>query len=105
MCKYGGTRAEALKTAINDLLTNEPQIQDYHSKVVSMTTDGASVNRGTKSGLLTRMKNDDRPWLIPVYCVNHKIELAVKDTFEAAGFTNVDNLYQTIFYLLKTLVL
>ena len=46
------------------------------------------------------MKNDDRPWLIPVPCVNHKIELAVKDAFEAA-FTNVDNLYQSIFYLLK----
>ena len=73
MCKYGGTGAEALKTAINDLFTNQLQIQDYNSKVVSMTTYGASVNTGSKSGLLTRMKNEDRPWLILVHCVNHKI--------------------------------
>ena len=42
-------------------------------------------------------KNDDRPWLIPVHCANHMIELAVKDAFETAGL----NLYQSIFHLLK----
>ena len=47
------------------------------------------------------MKTDGRPWLIPVHCVNHKTELVVKDVFEAAGFTHVDNLYQSIFSLLK----
>ena len=36
-----------------------------------------------------------------MHCVNHKIELAVKDALEAEGFTHVDNLYQSIFYILK----
>lgn len=49
------------------------------------------------------MKNDDQSWLIPVHCVKHKIELVVKDAFAAAGFTHVNNLYQSIFYLLKKL--
>ena len=31
----------------------------------------------------------------------HSSALSVKDAFEAAGFTNVDNFYQGIFYLLK----
>ena len=97
MWKYGGTGAEALKTTVDDLFTNQIQIQDYNSKVISTTTDGASVNTNLKSWFLTRMKNDDRPWLIPVHCANHMIELAVKDAFETAGL----NLYQSIFHLLK----
>ena len=31
------------------------------------------------------MKNDDQSWLIPVHCVNHKIELVVKDAFATQG--------------------
>ena len=31
----------------------------------------------------------------------HPSALSVKDAFEAAGFTNIDNFYQGIFYLLK----
>ena len=42
---------------------NQMQIQDYNSKVVSMTTDGRSVITGSKTGLLTRMKNDVWPRL------------------------------------------
>ena len=56
---------------------NQIQIQDYNSKVVSVTLDGASVNTVLKMGLLIRMKNDDQPWLTPDHCVNHKIELVV----------------------------
>ena len=44
MWKYGGTGAEALKTTFDYLFTNQIQIQDYNSKVISTTTDGASVN-------------------------------------------------------------
>ena len=44
MWKYDGTGAEALKTTVDDLFTNQIQIQDYNSKVISTTTDGASVN-------------------------------------------------------------
>ena len=54
---------DALKTAINDLFMNQMQIQDYNSKVASMTTDGRSVITGSKTGLLTRMKNDVWPRL------------------------------------------
>ena len=83
ICKYGSTGAK------------------YGGGTVSLTTDGASVKKGSKSGLLTQMKNDDWPWLIPVHCANHKIELEVTDAFEAAGILNVNNLHQSIFYLLK----
>ena len=62
-----------------------------------------SENTGSKLVYLTQMKNDDQSWLIPVHCVKHKIELVVKDAFAAAGFTHVNNLYQSIFYLLKKL--
>ena len=77
MCKYGGSGAEALKTAIDDLFMNQIQMQNYNSKVVSMTLNSATANAVTKIGLLIRMKNDDRPWLTPEHCLNHKIKLVV----------------------------
>ena len=47
------------------------------------------------------MQQDDRPWLIGIHCINHKVELAVKEAFDGAGFSSVDSLYQTIFSLLQ----
>ena len=58
----------------------------------TMTLPDASANAGSKSRFSTGMKSDDRPRLISVHCVNHKIELAVKIAFEAVGFSYVDNL-------------
>ena len=48
--------------------------------MVSMTADGASVNFGQYRGLLTRMSNDDRDWLLKIHCVCHRLELAIKDS-------------------------
>ena len=49
---------------------------------------------------MTRLSSD-RPWLIKIHCINHRIELAVKDAIKATDFTKVDALYIGITSLLK----
>ncbi len=72
----------------------------YRNKVVSATSDGASVNMGKYNGVLTQLERD-RPWLLKIHCVNHRIELAVKSAFDIKQFKDVDEFYSTNFYLAK----
>ena len=104
MACWGGTGAEALKTAIDSIFTPDGRIpmatEEYITKLVSCTADGASVNFGEKSGLLTRL-GKDRDWLLKVHCANHRIELAVKHAFKDSKFEKVDEFYQANYNLLK----
>ena len=50
---------------------------------------------------MTRMKRDRRDWLVPIHCVNHRLELAIKDSFDKSPFSAVDKLYITLFNLFK----
>ncbi len=70
MQQFGGTNADAIKKAIDSLFQN-PSIfdipEEYYRKCqVSCTADGASVNMGKYSGVLTQMKNQ-RPWLLNIH--------------------------------------
>ena len=69
--------------------------------MVSFTSDGASVNTRQNEGLMTRMKRDRRDWLVPIHCVNHRVELVIKDSFDELPFSAVDKLYITLFNLFK----
>ena len=73
MSRYGSTGAEALKNGIDKIFKKEGHlpIQNYNQKMVSFTSDGASVNTGQNKDLITRMKRDRRDWLRPIHCVNH----------------------------------
>ena len=62
--------------------------------------DGASVNFGRSSGLMKRLSNG-RDWLITFHCVNHRVELAVKDAFKTSDFVVVDQFYMGVYNLLK----
>ena len=66
---------------------------DYLTKLVSCTADGANVNMGRISGLLTRI-GDDRDWLLKIHCPNHRIELSIKDAFKDTKFALVEEFYQ-----------
>ena len=67
---------------------------------MSATADGASVNMGQYTGVLTQMKRD-RPWLISIHCANHRVELAVKSSFDIKEFKEVDEFYMANYNLLK----
>ena len=53
MSDWGGTNAESLKNAIDNLFEEKIPINEgYRSKLVFITADGTSVNTGKFSGLM-----------------------------------------------------
>ena len=82
--EYGDANADNLESCIqfDDCFLEKLHItrETYTKIMVSCTSDGAAVNTGIYNGLLTQMKNDSRPWLIPMHCVSHRLGLAIKDS-------------------------
>ena len=104
LATFGGTGAEALKDGIDSIFAeNGPfHLPDdgYKFKVVTCTSDGASVNFGKKTGLMKRMA-DERARLVKIHCANHRVELAVKEAIINSRFKTIDSTYIIIFGLLK----
>ena len=88
MKSFGGTGADSLKTALDSLFGEADEennqtagnipLPDCMTKLVSATADGANVNLGIYRGAITQMKHE-RPWLVSIHCVNHRLELAIKN--------------------------
>ena len=100
---YGGVDAVSLKSALDSVFgaTGNIPLEDYETKLVTATADGANVNLGIYSGALTRLK-EQRPWLITFHCVNHRLELGIKDAVaQVPKFREIDSFYTTLFYLFK----
>ena len=68
-----------------------------HTKLIGLGCDGASVNMGDKAlkGLVTK----DRPWAVVVWCLAHRLELAVKDAFRGTLFSSIDKLLMRVYYV------
>ena len=104
MSDFRGAGAEAIKKVIDSIFMEEggrSHTENFLKKLVATTCDGASVNFGCKEGLLKRLIDDGRPWMIKFHCANHRIELAVKDVLKDSAFSEVDKQYLAIFNLMK----
>ena len=100
---FGGTDPHYLKNALDGVSndTGNVPLADYETKLVSATSDGTNVNLGVYNGALTQLAHE-RPWLVTVHCVNHRLELAMKDTIsQIIDYQECDRFYTTIFYLFK----
>ena len=86
-------------TILND--GGKMQIADYTTKLIGITSDGASVNTGCRNGLMVQLEREGRDWLIKLHCTNHRIELAMKDLIKETDYTDIDNFYITNFYILR----
>ena len=74
--------ADGIKRAI-DAAFNDISMPDLGKKVVFLyASDGASVNSGTKAGLAVKFRESGVLWLIFVWCLSHRLELALKDSLE-----------------------
>ncbi len=62
---------EAITRAMEDFIG-----PNWLDKVVGIGSDGASVNIGARNSVATRFRNA-RPYIIPVHCVAHRLELGV----------------------------
>ena len=104
MATFGGKGAEALKNGIDSIFAEKGPLNlsenGYKFKVVTSTSDGASVNFGKKTGLM-RWMADERAWLVKIHCANHRVKLAVKEAIIDSKFKTVDDTYIIIFGLLK----
>ncbi|XP_050392676.1 uncharacterized protein LOC126811174 [Patella vulgata] len=102
---YGDADASNIKQAIDDAFAySKLNIgrDEYVKKLISFTSDGASVNTGIHNGLLTKMRQDDRAWLTSIHCVLHRTELAIKDSLlKVPQFSVVNDLQISLYYLLK----
>ena len=105
--KYGDATGEILKVSIDDIFGSDPSKkinmshEKYQNLLISVTSDGASVNTGVYQGLLSRFQNDNRPWLIKMHCVSHRAELAIQDSLMKNGFSEVKDFMVGLFYLFK----
>ena len=50
-------------------------------RMVFLSSDGASVNSGSKSGLI-RLFQENYPWISFIWCFSHRLELAIKDALK-----------------------
>ena len=102
MANFGGTDADSIKKSIDHVYKNEMRLPDdiFEKHVVSATSDGARVNTGIYRGVLTQLKNE-RPWLTTIHCVNHRVELALKDVMARQLFKDAEHLYESTYKLLK----
>ena len=100
MSLWGGTDADSLKKEIDIFNNGLFKTDDYQTKLVSATSDGASVNFRKNPGLLTQLSNN-RPWLLKILCVDHRIELALKDAITKLTFQKADTFYNSLFFFLK----
>ena len=100
---YGDATADHLKASLDDLFQDLNVPADVYSKLmVSVIADGASVNFGVHNGLLTQLVKADRPWLLTVHCICHRVELAIKDSLlKVQLFADIKDILISIYYLMK----
>ena len=80
------------RLAALDALMKEYGIDDrYAKRLVSICCDGTSINMGKYHGVTTQLQRT-RLWLLIIHCVNHRLELAIKDASrEDSSFTEVSD--------------
>ena len=105
MSTYGGGTADGIKEGLDTIFDGNKGVikispEEYQFKVVSATADGASVNTGIYSGVLTQL-TETRPWMLSIHCSNHRIELAFKAAVSNSPFKICDDIYIAIFFLHK----
>ncbi|XP_064596785.1 zinc finger protein 862-like [Liolophura sinensis] len=100
MAEIGGEDARSLKQAYDQAFLDSCEVpKERHDKLmVSICTDGASVNMGKYNGACTQLKAE-REWLLVVHCSNHRLELAIKDAFASdKSFEEVDEIMTQMYY-------
>ena len=103
--RYGNADADNLHKCLRDLFTDASGLalerDDFYNGMVSAVADGASVNFGSINGVLAQI-SVKCPWLLKVHCVNHRIELSLKDSLtQVKWFQRVSDLLVSIYYTLS----
>ena len=74
-------------------------ITHYDDKLVGLNLDGGSINLDKHNGLNVLVQ-DEAPWVEVVHCLNHQLELAIKDTFiESTISLNTNKMLLKLYWL------
>lgn len=65
---------------------------------IGLGGDGCNTNRGEKGGVIAMLKKEF-PWFVFVWCVAHRLELALKDSLNGTYFKEVDECLLRLYYL------
>lgn len=90
--------AAGLFAAVKDAF-REHELDDCFEKVCFLQSDGASVNCGVKHGLIEFMR-EELPWVTFIWCISHRLELALKDALKDI-MSDVDSVLTNLYYLYK----
>ena len=94
----GRCNAQGIHSAITD------KCQEMHLELnencVATAADGASVNFGRHSGVLTTLQSD-MPWLVKIHCVAHRLELALNDSLKESYYCEIDQIMMQLYYMYR----
>ena len=71
---------------------------DASKKMIGFTSDGAAVNRVDKHSVKTILR-EKLEWLVFVWCIAHRLELALSDALKDTIFKDIDEMLLRIYYL------
>ncbi|XP_069122177.1 zinc finger protein 862-like [Argopecten irradians] len=96
------TKASGILGAV-DKAFSDFGIPDYHQKTVGYCSDGAaSVMMGSKKGVVKLLKDQyNAPWILGVWCLAHRLELAIKDIFKGTYMDSVIDTLVSVYYFYK----
>lgn len=95
------TKADGILAAIDQAFF-EANLQQYKQKTIGFCSDGASVMMGARRGVIQLLKTaGNADWIMPVWCLAHKLELAVKDAFKSTYMDTVIEILVSIYYFYK----
>lgn len=69
--------------------------ENMERRLVGFLADGASVNLGQKKGVAAELKKQC-PWLLSVHCLNHRLELSIKDYVQSTYLSDIFSLLTDI---------
>ena len=88
---HGGNAAglvKTLKQSLSKIGVQELDASDHNPVLIGLGSDGASVNEDG----VTKALKELSPWLVFMWCVAHRLELALKDSFKETFFSSIDDM-------------
>ena len=89
--------APGIKTVLENALA-DLGAEDWQWSLVTISVDGAAVNLGACQGLAALLRQE-LPWLVTVHCLNHWLELAVKNAFANTYMDEVLSMLTNLYYM------
>ena len=102
MKDFGGVNTDATKEAFIAACAKFGDMEVLRKKITFLCADGVAVNMGRKRGALIQLpdyRDVSRPYII--HCLNHNLELAVKDSSKIQEFEEIKESLHILFKMVK----